>query len=379
MRPTLRILLSLVPLLLVLASEPTVLSAQASNEQCFPETGQCISGRFRAYWEEQGGLAVFGFPVTPARNEHSQDTGQTYLTQWFERNRFELHPDNQPPYDVLLGRLGDERLRDQLIAWQSGFPPAPGPKSGCLWFAETRHNVCNQAGETGFKTYWRTHGFQTSQLDAYQRSLALFGYPVSEPQRERNSSGDEVVTQWFERARFEYHPSNPTASKVLLGRLGSEVLGLLGSPPGWQTISWQSIIIPVAPQARWRTLAPPLDPVNTAPTLHYGYFDYPTYTEVEAPSGPSFKLLQFSGSLDDWMELAQQQAHQSNPIDINTIRDIYVVGRPAKAYRYVVTGLGLSESYVLKLDMDRLLYIQSADAPTWMYRRTIEGLMMSVP
>jgi TolB protein len=32
-----------------------------------------------------------------------------------------------------------------------------------------------------------------------------------------------VLTQWFERARFEWHPNNPAEFKVLLGRLGDEV------------------------------------------------------------------------------------------------------------------------------------------------------------
>ncbi len=40
---------------------------------------------------------------------------------------------------------------------------------------------------------------------------------------ERNASGALVLTQWFERARFEYHPDNPAAYRVLLGRLGAEV------------------------------------------------------------------------------------------------------------------------------------------------------------
>ncbi|GIV97011.1 MAG: hypothetical protein KatS3mg057_1668 [Herpetosiphonaceae bacterium] len=31
-----------------------------------------------------------------------------------------------------------------------------------------------------------------------------------------------MLTQWFERARFEYHPSNPDPYKVLLGLLGTE-------------------------------------------------------------------------------------------------------------------------------------------------------------
>jgi hypothetical protein len=40
---------------------------------------------------------------------------------------------------------------------------------------------------------------------------------------ETNANGDTVLTQWFERARFEWHPGNPDAYKVLLGLLGREV------------------------------------------------------------------------------------------------------------------------------------------------------------
>jgi len=34
--------------------------------------------------------------------------GKQYQVQWFERARFELHPENDAPYDVLLGLLGNE-------------------------------------------------------------------------------------------------------------------------------------------------------------------------------------------------------------------------------------------------------------------------------
>ena len=40
---------------------------------------------------------------------------------------------------------------------------------------------------------------------------------------ERTSSGDTILTQWFERARFELHPDNLAGSRVLLGRLGAEL------------------------------------------------------------------------------------------------------------------------------------------------------------
>jgi hypothetical protein len=194
----------------------------AADQQCFPETGQCIGGTIRAYWHAHGGLPVFGYPISPVRDEVNRDTGQTYLTQWFERNRLERHPENAVPYDVLLGRLGDDRLRQLGIDWRT-LPPASGPTAGCLWFEETQHNVCDQAAGVGFMTYWQTHGLQDPRLTPYQRSLALFGLPLTEPRLERNSSGDEVLTQWFERARFEWHPDKPDEFKVLLGLLGQEV------------------------------------------------------------------------------------------------------------------------------------------------------------
>ena len=55
-------------------------------------------------------------------------------------------------------------------------------------------------------------------------SLALFGYPISEPQMEQGADGTMYLTQWFERARFEYHPGNAAPYTVLLGRLGAEML-----------------------------------------------------------------------------------------------------------------------------------------------------------
>jgi hypothetical protein len=193
-----------------------------SNPRCFPETGQCVDGRFRQFWESNGGLAVFGFPTTEARYEINRDMGHIYLTQWFERTRFEYHPKHAAPYDVLLGRLGDERLRQLEIDWRRE-PQADAPRTGCLWFEQTRHTVCDQTPDGGFKRYWEAHGLRDPLLSHFGRSLALFGLPLTEPRMETNSSGDTVLTQWFERARLEWHPDNPDQFKVLQGLLGNEV------------------------------------------------------------------------------------------------------------------------------------------------------------
>ena len=95
----------------------------------FPETGKRLGGRFLAYWEANGGLRQQGLPLTDEFNEVSPTNGQPYRVQYFERARFEHHPENQPPFDVLLGLLGSE----QFLAKYPGGPgggPSPSPPPG---------------------------------------------------------------------------------------------------------------------------------------------------------------------------------------------------------------------------------------------------------
>lgn len=214
---------------LVVGTISTASVRAADDSRCFDVPGitDCIAGRFREYWEQNGGLAVFGYPITPATQERTAE-GQ-FLTQYFERNRFELHPEKPRPYDILLGRLGDDRLRQQGRNWRDY--PAGQRTDGCLWFEETRHSLCNLADGFAFKRYWEQHGLLDPALNGFQRSLALFGAPLSEVTVETNAAGDTVFTQWFERARFEYHPDKPQEFQVLLGLLGSETRTTTSPPP----------------------------------------------------------------------------------------------------------------------------------------------------
>lgn len=227
--------------LLVLLPALAPHAAIAAPQRCFPETQQCLHDTFQPYWEQNGGLPVFGFATTAARPETNRDMGKQYLTQWVERNRLEHHPENAAPYTILLGRLGEDRLLQLGVNWQA-LPRESGPKNGCLWFAQTGHNVCDQEGAIGFKTYWETHGLRTPALNIYEQSLALFGLPLTEPRMEQNASGDRVLTQWFERARFEYHPSKPNQYKVLLGLLGNEVRGSNGGGGGQEPACNASLV-----------------------------------------------------------------------------------------------------------------------------------------
>ncbi len=77
------------------------------------ETGHTLRGAFLNYWQMNGGLPVFGFPLTEEFVEKNQADGNPYLVQYFERNRFEYHPENDERYRVLLGLLGAEQWRTQ--------------------------------------------------------------------------------------------------------------------------------------------------------------------------------------------------------------------------------------------------------------------------
>lgn len=198
-----------------------------SDQRCFPETGFCVSGRIRQYWEQNGGLPVFGYPIGPQQQELVE--GTALQVQWFERNRLELHPENQPPYDVLLGRLGVDRLEQQKRDWNT-FPKVNGTSGNpCYFAAQTGHAVCGV-----FFQYFRDHGLNIDNSSGYSlaESVALFGLPISEPQQEVNvADGKTYLTQWFERARFELHPE-VGQNTVLLGLLGNEVRGNNTTPTG---------------------------------------------------------------------------------------------------------------------------------------------------
>ena len=76
----------------------------------FAETGHNIEGRFLDYWQKEGGLEQFGYPLTEAITESIG--GKPYTVQYFERARFEYHPENVAPYDVLLGQFGRQLLAE---------------------------------------------------------------------------------------------------------------------------------------------------------------------------------------------------------------------------------------------------------------------------
>jgi|GEM_PF-1610823 len=227
--------------------------ARSNAAYCFPATpgvSDCLEGRFDQFWRSNGRLPVFGFPITPLYDAPTREG--LVLAQMVERNRLEYHPDLAPPYDILLGRLGEDLLVARGRDWRAD--PVGLPKMDCWYVEETEHTVCDQEPELGFLSYYRGHGLDLGDHGvSHREALALWGLPLTEPAMETNEAGDKVLTQWFERARFEYHPQKPAEYRVLLGLLGRELWGIQARPP----VSYQPAPPPIGDLPRVAPVPPP--------------------------------------------------------------------------------------------------------------------------
>jgi C-terminal peptidase prc len=101
------------------------LNTQPGSVQ-FRETGKRLGGRFLQYWQQNGGLAQQGFPISDEFQERSDTDGKTYLVQYFERAVFEYHPENAgKPSEVLLSLLGNFFLKENYPNGPPVSTPAP--------------------------------------------------------------------------------------------------------------------------------------------------------------------------------------------------------------------------------------------------------------
>lgn len=87
-----------------LCTQPAFSRTSSSGRgQYFAQTGHNLSGAFLDYWRANNGAARFGYPISEPFNQTLD--GTSYLVQYFENARFELHGNS-----VGLGLLGNDVL-----------------------------------------------------------------------------------------------------------------------------------------------------------------------------------------------------------------------------------------------------------------------------
>ncbi len=196
-------LIRILTLLAVVASlvPASVTSAQQTDpnggQETFDETGFTVRYPFYAYFIQHGGVEQFGYPIS----SDFSDPRTGLLVQYFQKARLEYHPENAAPYDIQLGLLGDE-IAVATNKKQAHLPVNESPLAtdpSCYYFQETGQKVCYS-----FLDFYRDRG-----------GLDMFGYPVS---GYVNESG--MTVQYFQRARFEWHPEKPGGQRVQTASIG---------------------------------------------------------------------------------------------------------------------------------------------------------------
>jgi hypothetical protein len=84
--------------------------------------------------------------------------------------------------------------------------------SGCQVFPDSGlpFSVCY-----AFLDFFEEHG-----------GVSQFGYPIS-----NFENRDDLIVQYFQKARFEWHPELPSGNRVILSNLGSEYFKKVGENP----------------------------------------------------------------------------------------------------------------------------------------------------
>jgi beta propeller repeat protein len=175
----------------------------------FPETGHTLGFGFKGFWQQHGGLAVFGYPLTEEFKEEERGTGRTRTVQYFERFLLEYDErEPEPDRQVKIARLGAEWLAGREGARQ---PPIEDTAER-RYFPET-----GQVLRDAFKASWDEHD-----------GLRLLGFPLT---GEIEEAGRTV--QYFERGRLEREPAPEGGrARVGPGLLGRDVLQARGWLPG---------------------------------------------------------------------------------------------------------------------------------------------------
>jgi len=184
--------------LTVLLTPRGTVHAQSADVQYFPETGHHVKGDFlRFYKSVHDPQLVFGYPIT---EQMTSKDGET--VQYFQRARFETHTELPENQRVQLTPVGQ-------ALYQPSNQLKLGNTAGCDLFA-TGYSVC-----FAFLDFYKANG-----------GAAQFGNPLSPFEFHEN-----LIVQYFEKARFEWRADRPENQRVVLTDLGRLYFDQLGEDP----------------------------------------------------------------------------------------------------------------------------------------------------
>ena len=136
-------------------------------------------------------------------------------------------------------------------------------------------------------------------------------------------------------------------------------------PAGWRYVAWQGLSVPLPPEATGILSAP--DSVSTqtheVPVLAAGVVGFPPPPTPtggaigEDPFPPTLILLQFPGTLDEWIALEEKSIASAEGGVMEPVEQLTIAGREAVHYQRTVPGFNYNDYYAVKLTDTTLLWI----------------------
>lgn len=150
----------------------------------YVETGHRLCNGFLAFWQQNGGAAIFGYPISEEFTQANPDTGKSYTVQYFERARFEWHPSTQSaPATVMLGRLGAQAAKMDGVSTSPISQDKTVPEySASLWFdpnAAPDQVTSPPPGAPSNEAKWIEVDLTHQYLRAWEYDHKVFGEYVS--------------------------------------------------------------------------------------------------------------------------------------------------------------------------------------------------------
>jgi hypothetical protein len=203
----------------LLAGVAVPVNAQQTTGSYFSQTGHNVLGEFWTFYQNVADAAVvFGLPIT---EQFGTADGSGLTVQYFEKVRLELYPDEPIGQRVKVSALGTK-------LYTAGAPSVNVTTPGAC-------RVINGFGICyDFLAYFDLHG-----------GTARFGNPISAFEFQP----DGRILQYFEQARFEWHPELAVGQNVTLGDYGKIYFGKA------EDLSWLNPVLPFGNNA----------PIQTAP------------------------------------------------------------------------------------------------------------------
>lgn len=181
-------------------------------QRYFPETGHTLSYAFLSFYNQNGGLDIFGYPISEPLVENGR------IVQYFQRTRLEWHPERPRGDRVVVGGLGlvyiqkfgvpEEYRKIQPPPSRPVVPTAPEGMPELRAYAFVRYPVTGREGYQTVYLYVTDAGRQPMKGVSAMATVYFPGGMTRYPMNATNSQGISSLTFYFS--------SLPSGQKVVI-------------------------------------------------------------------------------------------------------------------------------------------------------------------